>query len=178
MDFNKAKNYSLKTQTHYGFQNSYFYFYLEDRSFSSEASLLLINLNWYLGFGQIWLKAVYWWISTNRDSPKLHKCYFFYMCKQILSKVPILLYFVRPKRPSGNYYVTFLCTENPGLNFRPVANFEHQSLLECSIWKFKVQNALQIRPKVILLFFNFMFTDDLVLDAGIWHIAIIDKNKN
>ena len=47
---------------------------------------------------------------------KLHKCYFFYMCKQISSKVPILLYFVRPKRPSGNYYVTFLCTENPGLN--------------------------------------------------------------
>jgi len=31
---------------------------------------------------------------------------------------------------------------------------------------------------VILLFFNFMITDDLVLDAGIWHIAIIDKNKN
>ena len=29
--------------------------------------------------------------------------------------MPILLYFVRSKRPSGNYYVTFLCTENPGL---------------------------------------------------------------
>ena len=30
-----------------------------------------------------------------------HKCYFFYMCKQILSKVPLLLYFVRPKPPSA-----------------------------------------------------------------------------
>ena len=25
--------------------------------------------------------------QTNRDSPKLHKCYFFYMCKHIFSKV-------------------------------------------------------------------------------------------
>ena len=44
---------------------------------------------------------------SNRDSPKLHKSYFFYMCKQIRSKVPILLCFVKPKQPSGNYYVTF-----------------------------------------------------------------------
>ena len=27
------------------------------------------------------------WRPPNRDSPKLHKCYFFYMCKQIFSKV-------------------------------------------------------------------------------------------
>ena len=25
-------------------------------------------------------------------------------------------YFFRPKRPTGNYYVPFLCTENPGLD--------------------------------------------------------------
>ena len=40
-------------------------------------------------------------------SPELHKCYFLYIHKQIHSKVPILLNFVDPKRPSGNCYVSF-----------------------------------------------------------------------
>ena len=40
-------------------------------------------------------------------SPESQKCYFFYIHKQICLKVPILLYFVRPKRPSGN--CSFIC---------------------------------------------------------------------
>ena len=56
------------------------------------------------------------WQQSQTGILLSNKCYFFYMCKQIFSKVPISLYFVRPKRSSGNYYVTFLCTENPGLS--------------------------------------------------------------
>ena len=56
------------------------------------------------------------WRQTGILLSYLHMCYFFYMCKQICSKVPILLYFVRPKHTSDNYYVIFLCTENPGLS--------------------------------------------------------------
>ena len=45
--------------------------------------------------------------------PELQKCYFLFNHKQICSKVPILLYFVRPKDPSGNYYVScFITLEN------------------------------------------------------------------
>ena len=33
--------------------------------------------------------------------PELYKRYFLYIHKQICSKVPISLYFVGPKRPSG-----------------------------------------------------------------------------
>ena len=29
--------------------------------------------------------------QTNRDSPKLHKCYLFYVCKQLCSKVPKII---------------------------------------------------------------------------------------
>ena len=47
------------------------------------------------------LHELFW---TKLFSPELHKCYFLYNYKQIRSKVPILLYFVRPKRPSGNCY--------------------------------------------------------------------------
>ena len=68
------------------------------------------------------------------------------MCKQIRSKVPILLNFVIPKRPSGNYYVTFLCTENPGLeisnkhiklqksNFDLVCLDIHEWMADCIIF--------------------------------------------
>ena len=34
--------------------------------------------------------------------PELHRWYFLYIHKRICSKVPILLYFVGPKRPTGN----------------------------------------------------------------------------
>ena len=44
-------------------------------------------------------------------SPELHKCDFLYVHKQIRSKVPILSYFVEPKPPSGNYYVSCFLTD-------------------------------------------------------------------
>ena len=47
--------------------------------------------------------------------PELQKCYFLFNHKQIRSKVPILLYFVRPKRPSGNCYISCFLTEKTPL---------------------------------------------------------------
>ena len=43
------------------------------------------------------------------------KCYFLYVHKQICSKVPILLYFVGPKHPSGNWYVSCFLTDKTAL---------------------------------------------------------------
>ena len=64
--------------------------------------------------------------STNaKKNPLMHtqscivlnykKCYFLYIHKQIRSKVPISLYFVRPNRPSGNSYVSCFLTEKTPL---------------------------------------------------------------
>ena len=47
--------------------------------------------------------------------PELHKWYFHYIHKQIRSKVPILLYYFGPKRPSGNYYVGCFLTDKTAL---------------------------------------------------------------
>ena len=57
---------------------------------------------------------------TKLFSPELHKCYFLYIPKQICSKVPVLLYFVGPKRPSGNCYVSCFLTDKTALG--PVAS--------------------------------------------------------
>ena len=54
-------------------------------------------------------------VKTNLYSPELQKCYFLFNHKQICSKVPILLYFVRPKHPSGNCYVSCFLTEKTPL---------------------------------------------------------------
>ena len=48
---------------------------------------------------------------TKLFSSELHKCYFLYIHKQIHSKVPTLLNFVGPKRPSGNCYVSCFLTD-------------------------------------------------------------------
>ena len=42
------------------------------------------------------------WVQVNLNSLELKKCYFLHNHKQFCPKVPIILYFVRPKRPSGN----------------------------------------------------------------------------
>ena len=69
------------------------------------------------------LKKVKWSLSRKKEtellimlgltklfSSKLHKRYFLYVHKQIHAKVPISLFFVKLKRPSGNCYVNcFLC---------------------------------------------------------------------
>ena len=52
----------------------------------------------------------------NVVDPELKKCYFIYIHKQVCSKVPIILFFVRPKRTSGNCYVSFFLTEKTPLN--------------------------------------------------------------
>ena len=49
-------------------------------------------------------------------SCELHKCYFLYIHKQICSKVPSSLYFVRPKPPSGNCYVSCFLTDKTALS--------------------------------------------------------------
>ena len=48
-------------------------------------------------------------------SPELQKCYFLYNDKQICSKVPISEYFVGPKSPSGNCYISCFFTEKTPL---------------------------------------------------------------
>ena len=45
----------------------------------------------------------FWLDLPKLNSPELQKCYFLYNHKQICSKVPIILYFFRPKRPSGTH---------------------------------------------------------------------------
>ena len=62
------------------------------------------------------LKRSYISTYANLYSPELQKCYFLYNHKKICSKVPILLFFVRPKRPSGNCYVNCFLTEKTALN--------------------------------------------------------------
>ena len=47
-------------------------------------------------------------VETKLFSPELHKCYLLYNHKQIHSKVPTLYYFVEPKEPLGNCYVSCL----------------------------------------------------------------------
>ena len=49
-------------------------------------------------------------LNSKLFSPEL-QCYFLYINKQIRSKVPILLFFVQPKRPSGNCYVSCFLTD-------------------------------------------------------------------
>ena len=53
-------------------------------------------------------------IRTNMHTT-VHKCYFLYIHKQILSKVPTLLHSVRTKRPSGNCYISCFLTDNTAL---------------------------------------------------------------
>ena len=53
----------------------------------------------------------YYFEKSKLFSPELHKWYFHFIHKQIHSKVPILLYFVEPKRPSGAINCRFLTTE-------------------------------------------------------------------
>ena len=55
-------------------------------------------------------------------SPELHKCYFLYNHKQIHSKVPMLLYFVGPKRPSGNCYISSFLTDKTALLYTDFAS--------------------------------------------------------
>ena len=50
-------------------------------------------------------------LHSNLNSPELQKSYFLYNHKQFCSKVPIIFYFVRPKHPSGNCYVSCFLTE-------------------------------------------------------------------
>ena len=47
--------------------------------------------------------------------PELYKRYFLYIHKQICSKVPISFYFVGPKCPSGNCYVSCFLTDKTAL---------------------------------------------------------------
>ena len=54
-------------------------------------------------------------MKSNLNSSELQKRYFLYLHKQICSKVPIVLYFVRPKCPSGNCYVSCFLTEKTPL---------------------------------------------------------------
>ena len=49
-------------------------------------------------------------------SPELYKCYFLYIHKQILSKVPTLLHSVRTKRSSGNCYISCFLTDKTALS--------------------------------------------------------------
>ena len=49
-------------------------------------------------------------------SHELHKCYFLYIHNLICSKVPILLYFVAPKCPSGNCYFSCFLTDKTALD--------------------------------------------------------------
>ena len=42
-------------------------------------------------------------------------CYFLEIPKQICAKVPMLLYLVGPKHPSGNCYVSFFLTDRTAL---------------------------------------------------------------
>ena len=61
-------------------------------------------------------KWLYWPTEiTKLFSPELHKCYFLYIHKQIRLKVPILLYFVGPKRPSGNCYISCFLADKTAL---------------------------------------------------------------
>ena len=60
-------------------------------------------------------------LGTKGDSPNLRKSYFFYNYQQIRLKEPLLLFFVGPKRPSGNCYVICFLTEKPKLG-RPKFN--------------------------------------------------------
>ena len=57
-------------------------------------------------------------LHSNLNSPELQKCYFLYNHKQFCSKVPIILYFVRPKHPSGNCYSSCFLTEKTALTKR------------------------------------------------------------
>ena len=52
-----------------------------------------------------------------------------YIHKQISSKAPILVYFVGPKRPSGNYYISYCLTDKTALplNVKDVLNKQIQT---------------------------------------------------
>ena len=60
------------------------------------------------------------WAKTKLFSPELHTYISVisstYVHKQICSKVPILLYFVGPKRPSGNCYISCFLTDKTALS--------------------------------------------------------------
>ena len=54
-------------------------------------------------------------MKSNLNSLELQKCYFLYNHKQICSKVPIVVFFLRPKCSSGNCYVSCFLTEKTPL---------------------------------------------------------------
>ena len=54
-------------------------------------------------------------LFSNLYPPELQRCYFLFNHKQICLKVPILLYFVRPKRSSDNCYISCFLTEKTPL---------------------------------------------------------------
>ena len=76
------------------------------------------TLDWLLG----------WILGTKLFSPELHKCYFLYVHKQIRSKVPILLYFVGPKRPSSNYYVSCFLIDKTALRWIEILRHANKKL--------------------------------------------------
>ena len=61
--------------------------------------------------------------NSKQISPELRKCYFLYIQKQISLKMPILLYFVGPKRPPGNCYINCFLTEKSPLNLNMSKDF-------------------------------------------------------
>ena len=85
-------------------------------------------------------------------SPKLHKCYFLYVHTQILSKVLILLYFVKPKRHSGNCCVSCFLTDETALrlgvkldpNPNPGWKFVQVGIVKRLIWAESIFDTAQI----------------------------------
>ena len=85
-----------------------------------------ITMNWckYIHSEIIWnIKLHFVMIMISRGLKcvpylkllELHKCHFLYNDKHIHSKAPILLYFVGPKRRSGNCYVSCFLTDKTAL---------------------------------------------------------------
>ena len=99
------------------------------------------TLDWLLG----------WILGTKLFSLEL-QCYFLYVHKQIRSKVPILLYFVGPKHPSGNCCVSCFLTDETALrlgvkldpNPNPGWKFVQVEIVKRLIWTESIFDTAQI----------------------------------
>ena len=70
----------------------------------------------------------------------------YYVHKQIRSKVPILLYFVGPKRPSGNCYVSCFLTDKTALAELCIyLNFKTSLVIE--LWNAKLLIVVEVNKK-------------------------------
>ena len=113
---------------------------------------------------------------TKLYCPELQKCYFLYIHKQICSKVPILLYFVGPKRPSGNCYCSLL---TPFI----LSTILHPSLYFCLLrTKLKtMHDRIHIQPSHICSIFkvihpkSYQQLKEAAKHSNFWQISLYVK---